>query len=154
VNLSEAEKSFDYFANLLKMQSSLLSLAVDWEAKSASTEMAPQAREGRNQALIDLKETRKNSLVLSILVGKAMAKEAERLVSVPMELAKVIRASTRLAQAGQQADFLIEQQEKKLAEDSKPEQESPTAMAIRKYLEKHDRGQSERRGRSSSELDN
>ncbi len=140
MNLVEVEKSYDYFADLLRIRSSLLSSAIDFEAKSASTEMAPQARECRDQLLIDLKETRKNSLIISILVHEEMTKEAERLVRVPTELAKVIRASTRLEQAAQQADLLIEQQEKKQAENLQPK-ESATFAAIKRFLEQHEREQ-------------
>src|SRR5690242_19346271 len=107
MNLTEAEKSYDYFAELLKTQSGLLGIAIDSEAKSAATEMAVQAIECRKQLLIDLKETRKNSLIIEILIRNEMTREAARLVFAPAELAKVNSASARLEQAAQQADLLI-----------------------------------------------
>ena len=86
MDLNEAEKSFDYYANLLKMQCALLSRASEMEVTAASTEMALRASEVRNKLLADLEESRKNSLILSILVCEEMAKEAQQLICVPMEL--------------------------------------------------------------------
>ena len=86
MDLNEAEKSFDYYANLLKMQCALLSRAPEMEVTAASTEMALRASEVRNKLLADLEKSRKNSLILSILVCEEMAKEAQQLICVPMEL--------------------------------------------------------------------
>ncbi len=91
MDLNEAEKSFDYFTDLLKMQCAQMTLALDMEAKAASTEMAAQATEVRNQALASLQELYKNAQILSILVCEEMGKQAARLVCVPLELAKVMR---------------------------------------------------------------
>ena len=54
MDLNEAEKSFDYFANLLKMQCALLSRASEMEVTAASTEMALRASEVRNKVLAEL----------------------------------------------------------------------------------------------------
>jgi hypothetical protein len=155
MDLNEAEKSFDYFADLLKMQCSQLTLASDMAAKAASTEMAVQARENRNQALASLQESHKNSLIFSIVVRKEMGKQAARLVCVPLELAKVIAASNRLVQASQEAHLLIEAQREKHAQESKPAQPSETVKAISAFLEKHEREQAAelRRRRSLPDRD-
>jgi hypothetical protein len=149
MNLGEAEKSFDYFTDLLQVQSTMLTVAADLEAKSASPEMAPQARETRVQALLNLEVTQKNSLIIGIIVHKEMTRHAELLISMPMELAKVTAASTRMRQAERKAQSLIEQQEKKQAEDLAPKV-SATSKAISEFLEKHEREQAERRRKDSS----
>ena len=122
MDLNEAEKSFDYFTDLLKMHCAQLTVALDMEAKAASTEMAAQATEVRNQALASLQESYKNAQILSILVCQEMGKQAARLVCVPLELANVSAASNRLVQASQQANSLIEEQEKKRAQKTEPKE--------------------------------
>jgi len=143
MDLNEAEKSFDYFADLLKMQCTKLTVASDMEVKAASTQMAAQASETRNQVLASLEESCKNSQILSIIVLKEMTKQAEQLICVPLELAKVTAALNRLKQASHQAHLLIEEQEKRQAQKTEPKQPSETAMAIRRFLEKeHTRNRS------------
>jgi hypothetical protein len=133
MDLSEAEKSLEHFAELLKVECALLSLIV---VEDASTEAASRARELRKQALINLRESRKNSLVISILVSKAIAERAEQLIWVPEKLAKVLTASNRLAQASHEAHRLIEEQEKNMIQKSEPKQPSATSIAIAAFLER------------------
>ena len=54
MDLNEAENPFDYFANLLKTQCTLLSRASEMEVTAASTEMALRASEFINKLLADL----------------------------------------------------------------------------------------------------
>ena len=136
MDLNEAEKSFDYYANLLKMQCALLSRASEMEVTAASTEMAPRASEASNKVLADLEESRRNSLVLSLVVQEEMDKEVPPCV---IELAKVMAAANRLAQVSQQADLLIAEQKKKQAQKTEPQQPSAMARTIRELRQKYDR---------------
>ena len=109
MNLHEAEKSFDYFAERLKVQCAQLTHAAETAAAAAaSTELAERARETKDLALANLKDSLRNSLALSIVIHEALTKEADQSVRNPMQLAKVITASTRLEQAALQARALVE----------------------------------------------
>jgi hypothetical protein len=133
MDLKEAEKSLDYFANLLKMRCTLLSRTSDMEVTAAPTEMALRVSEVKNKVLADLEESRRNSLVLSIVVQEEIAKEVQPCV---MELAKVMAAANRLTQVSQQADLLIAEQKKKQAQKTEPQQPSALSIAIRELRRK------------------
>jgi hypothetical protein len=136
MNLREAEKSLNYFADLLNMRSALLRSAVALEARAGSVVMASQATEDRQQLFTQLQESYKDAQILSILLYKEMGKQAERLFCAPKETAKVLTALKRVREAEEQARPLLDEQERILAQKSELEQESATSRAIRKFRER------------------
>jgi len=134
--LGEAEKSLNYFADLLNTRSALLRTAVALEARAGTVGMASQVTEDRQQLFTKLQESYKDAQILNILVTKEMGKQAARLVCVPIETAKVHTALKRLWQEQEQVRLLLEEQERILAQKSEPK-ENATASAIRKFLEGH-----------------
>ena len=107
--------------------------ASDMEVTAASTEMALQVSEVQIKYSLIWKNSRRNSLVLSLVVQEEMAKEVQPCV---MELAKVMAAANRLTQVSQQADLLIAEQKKKQAQKTEPQQPSALSMAIRELRRK------------------
>jgi hypothetical protein len=149
MDLEEARVSLDFYASLLDLQCKQYSLAVSlMEVEQNAKQPESRATGLRDQAVADLRRTERETLVLSILIDKAIARESKRLVHLPHELVRLLEARNRQTAALNIAVNLLREHDQKEAEKERKEAQKkepakPTALqlAIQEYRERTGRVQ-------------
>ena len=136
IDIEEATRSLVFYAELLDLQCGQYSLAVNLDSHKKSEETGSLATNLKDEAINRLRVSHKDSLVLSILLRRAIVREAEQLDWVPQSLSKVMEVFDRMIVA---AGTLIEEHDRKESEKNVPPAESPTSIALREFREKHRR---------------
>ena len=137
IDIEEATRSLVFYAELLDLQCAQYSLAVNLDSHKKSEETGSLATNLKDEAINRLRVSHKDSLVLSILLCRAIVREGEQLDWVPQSLLKVMEVSNRMIVASRKAGTLIEEHDRKESEKNVPLAESPTVIALREFLEKH-----------------
>jgi hypothetical protein len=149
LDLNEARVSLDHYAKMLDSQCELYTLGARFiEAGIDDKEIEPKASGLKDGTLVDLRRLQRESLTLNIMIDKAIAREAERLVRSPKELASLLEAKNRNALALNRVDNLLKEHDQKEAEkarkaaqENEPRKPTATQIAIGEFLAKYRGGE-------------
>lgn len=138
IDLREARISLDSYAARLELHSLQFGLAVSLrEVEKRTPDAEPTATSMIDNAAVELKQVRRESIVLSILISQAIENERASCSFSPHEIANLVKAQNRIATVWHKVRTLLDKYDLEKIEKKAPPKESEAARAIREFLEKH-----------------
>jgi hypothetical protein len=150
MDLREATSSLDHYASRLDVHLKTYEMTVAMaEVEKKTPDIDPRPAGLDDTAVAELERVFRDAQILSILISRAIAKEADRLLDFPGELAELLEAQKRIDPVFQRTLKLLKDREQKQAEKNAPPKLTQFQKALLEYGEK--RREEERMERATRE---